>query len=163
MVARADDGAVKAYLGTYLFSGDEDERRARDKAIDDVVSGMNPIVRAIARHQLQEGTAIVPIITIAADAKNLTITDSQPLTAPLDGTPVRVKTYGGNEMDLSYDVTSDRILERLTGDGKGSKNTFSRNADKLKLHVHIYAKELPKDLEYVLTYLSPTLHSNRRG
>jgi len=160
-LAAAEGRAVDAYLGAYLFGGEEAERRAREKAIDDVVSSMNPLVRAIARHQLDEGTAIPPMVAIAADAKNLTITDFLPLTAPLDGSSVRVKTYGGNEMDLSYDVTSERLLQRLTGDGKGSKSFFTVEKGKLKHHVHIYAKELPKDLEYVLTY-STAPHSARR-
>ena len=154
-LAFADNSPVKSFVGTYAYAGDAAERKARDAAIDDVVSSMTPIARGIARDKLQEATAIPSHVVFAADTKNLTVTEKEPLTAPLDGSPVDVKGYDDSDMKLTYEIAKDQIVQKLSGDGKGRKTNYALDAASLRVHVHVYAKQLPKPLDYDLTFARP--------
>ena len=154
-LAFADSSPVKSFVGTYEYAGDAAERKARDAAIDDVVSSMTAIARGIARDKLQEATAIPSHVIFAADTKNLTVTEKAPLTAPLDGSAVDVKGYDDSDMKLTYEIGKDQIVQKLSGDGKGRKTNYTLDSASLRVHVHVYAKQLPKPLDYDLTFARP--------
>lgn len=151
--ALAAEGGEKAFLGGYKHGGGDKEREARDAAIDDVVSGMNIVSRTIARERLRSANAIPAKITFASDGTSLTVSlDGRVYTAPLAGTSVKVTGITGDKLDLSYAISSGKIEQRFSGDGKGRVNTFTKSGDQLVMSVRVYATQLPKDLRYKLTY-----------
>lgn len=163
-IALADDSPVRSFVGTYKYAGDKAERKARNAAIDDVVRRMTPIARGIARGKLQDATAIPSHVTFAVDAKNLTVTEMEALTAPLDGSAVKVKGYDDAEMKLTYEIGEGQIVQKLSGDGKGRKTHYALpDPASLKVHVHVYAKQLPIPLDYDLTFARPKAKGSGHG
>jgi len=145
--------AEKAFVGTYKHAGGDKEREARDKAIDDVVSGMNFIARPIARDRLKAANPIAATLAISSDATSLTITfDTRTYTAPLSGTSVKVKGITGDELQLSYKVSTGQIEQRFAGEGRGRVNTFTKSDELVVVDVRVHSTQLPKDLKYRLTY-----------
>jgi hypothetical protein len=149
----AADGAEKPFVGTYKHAGGDKEREARDQAIEDVVSGMNIVSRTIARDRLKSANVIAAAITIASDGTSLTISlDSRTYTAPLSGSSVKVTGITGDKLDLSYAVSTGKIDQKFSGDGKGRVNSFTKSGEQLVMNVRVYSNQLPKDLKYKLTY-----------
>lgn len=151
--ALAADGAEKAFLGSYKHSGGDKERELRDKAIEDVVSGMNILSRTIAREKLKSANAIAAAVSFASDGTSLTVTlDTRVYTAPLSGGSVKVTGITGDKLDLSYAISTGKIDQRFSAEGRGRVNGFTRSGDQLVMNVRVHATQLPKDLRYKLTY-----------
>lgn len=143
----------KPFIGTYKHSGGDKEREARDAAIDDVVSSMNIVSRTIAREKLKSANVIAAAVVFASDGTSLTVTlDGRVYTAPLSGSSVKVTGITGDKLDLSYVVTSGKIEQKFSAQGKGRTNTFTKSGDVLTMNVRVFSDQLPKDLKYKLTY-----------
>ena len=150
--AHAQD-EIAPFLGTFNFSGGDKERAGLTKAIDDLVSEMNFIARGIARDKLKKANPIPSMIGFASDPKILTVTfDSRTYTAPLDGSPVKVKGILGDDMALAYKIGPSRIDQLFIGDEKGRTNTLHLDGTTCTMNVRIYASKLPRDLLYTLTF-----------
>lgn len=149
----AAEGAEKPFVGSYKYSGGDKEKEARDAAIDDVVSSMNIVSRTIARERLKSANAIAQAVVIASDGTNLTISlDTRVYKAPLAGTSVKVTGITGDQLDLTYSVSTGKIEQRFSAEGKGRVNGFTRSGEQLTMSVRVHATQLPKDLKYKLTY-----------
>lgn len=152
----AADGAEKAYHGTYKYAGGDKEREARDAAIEDAISGLNILIRPIARDRMKAAMAINSAITITSDATNLTISlDSLAYAAPLAGGSVKVTGITGDKLNLSYSISSSKIDQKFSGDQGGRVNTFTKSGDQLVMNVRVHSDKLPKDVKYKLTYKKP--------
>jgi hypothetical protein len=153
--APSGDDLLKAYVGAFRHTGGDKERIARDRAIEDVVSGMSFLVRKIARDRLTAANAIAVALTFSRTARSLTIAmDDRSFTGPLDGSKTKVKSIGGDEMDMSYQISRDSVTQNFERDGRGRTNTFTLDGDKsLRMNVRVFADQLPKDLVYELTYV----------
>ncbi|MBK8257695.1 MAG: hypothetical protein IPK82_34130 [Polyangiaceae bacterium] len=146
-------GEEKPFVGTYKHSGGDKEREARDTAIDDVVSSMNIVSRTIAREKLKSANVIAAVVVFASDDTSLTVSlDQRVYTAPLSGSSVKVTGITGDKLDLSYAVTSGKIEQRFSAQGKGRTNTFTKSGDVLTMNVRVFSDQLPKELKYKLTY-----------
>jgi hypothetical protein len=152
--ASAGEDDVKLYVGAFRFAGGDKEVQARDEAIEDVVSGMSFLVRGIARSRLTAANPIATNATIATSGASLTIAmDSRSFTGPLDGSKTKVKSSSGDDMDMHFEITKQSLTQVFAGDEKGRINTFTLDGSKgLDMLVHVYAKQLPKDLVYRVTY-----------
>lgn len=151
--ARAAKSPADPYLGTYAFAGGESEREERDKAIEDVVSGMSFVVRGIARDRLKTANPIAAAIAITLDGSSLTVrADTRTHTAPIDGTKVKVKGITGDDMMMHFDISDERLDQIFLADDKGRRNRFVADGRKLTLNVRVHADKLPKALLYRLTY-----------
>jgi hypothetical protein len=151
--ALAQDEEWKKLLGSFKFAGGAAEEARRLKAIDDVVDKMSPIVRGIARGKLREATVIAPRISLATVGKNFTMADDEHrYTAPTDGSVVKVTVFNGDEMDLSYDLKDDEIVQLFSDGSKGSVHSFSRSGDKLVVRHAVFASQLPERIVYNTTY-----------
>lgn len=149
----AAEGDEKPFLGSYKHSGGDKDREARDQAIDDVVSGMNIVSRTIARDRLKSANVIAAAIGITSDGTSLTISlDTRVYTAPLSGGTVKVTGITGDKLDLSYALSTGKIEQRFSGEGKGRVNAFTKSGDQLTMNVRVYSTQLPKELKYKLTY-----------
>lgn len=152
--AAANGDAVSSYVGQFRHVGGDTDREARDKAIDDVVSGMNGLIRGIARTRLIDANPIAERLGLVADASSLTVTmDKLSYTGPLDGGKVKVKSITGDDMDMHYEITKESLTQVFEGDGRGRVNIFTLGTEgRLLLKVRVYAEQLPKDLIYRLGY-----------
>jgi hypothetical protein len=149
----AADGAEKAYHGSYKYAGGDKEREARDAAIEDVISGLNILIRPIARDRLKSAMATAAAISITSDATNLTVSlDSLVYTAPLTGGSVKATGITGDKLNLSYAISSAKIDQKFSGDQGGRVNTFTKSGDQLVMNVRVHSDKLPKDLKFKLTY-----------
>jgi len=152
LAASAGDAATP-FLGTFTFSGGDKERQAWEKAIDDVVSGMNAVVRGIARDKLKKSNPIATTLAFAADAKNLTVAfDSRTYTAPLDGAPVRITSILGDDMIMAFKIAGSDLDQRFTGSDDGRTNQFHVDGKTCVMRVRVFSSKLPKDLVYALSY-----------
>jgi len=152
--ASAAEDEAKAYMGAFRHAGGDKERAARDSAIEDVVSGMSFLVRKIARDRLTSANPIASDLKFSKSATSLTVVmDKRSFTGPLDGSKTKVKSISGDDMDMSYDITSKSLTQKFEADKKGRVNIFTLDGDKrLGMKVRVYAEQLPKDLVYRLTY-----------
>mgnify|MGYP000922475151 CR=1 FL=1 len=151
--SRAGEDPVTAFLGAYQYAGGDKERKLRDKAIDDVVAGMNVIIRGIARDKLKAANPIADVLAFAATATNLTVKmDARSHTGPRDGGRVKVKGITGDELEMRYAIRPLRIDQIFTGEDKGRTNAFSLAESTVAMRVRVHSTQLPKDLVYTLTY-----------
>ncbi len=142
-----------AFLGSYKHSGGKADLDARDRAIDDVVKGMNVFARGIARDRLKESNPIARAMVFSASDKALTIAmDQRAYTAPLDGSKVKVKGITGDELDLHLVLAAGSLKQVFSAEDKGRINSFSFSGSTLLMHVRVHAEKLPKDLLYKLSY-----------
>ncbi len=147
------ESAIKAFLGSFKHTGGKADTDGRDRAIDDVVKAMNPLVRSIARSRLKETNPIAASLKLTLVGKSLkSDMDGRAYTAPLDGSTVTVKGITGDELELHLEIASDSFKQVFLGDDKGRTNTFRREGDALVLNVRVHSKQLPKDLLYKLSY-----------
>ena len=151
--AAAEEAPIDAFLGSFRHAGGQKEREARDKAIEDVVADMSFIARGIARDKLKQSNPIAKKLAFVSDRKDLTVTmDTRSYTGPLDGSPVKVKTILGDEMDMRLKCRSGALDQSFSAEDKSRLNAFRFDGDKLVLSVRVHASALPKDLVYKLTY-----------
>jgi hypothetical protein len=144
---------LAALLGKYRHSGGDKEHKARDAAIDAVVAEMNVLVRAIARGRLKATNPIAPSVSLSSDGDAITVVlGTRSYRAPRDGRAVKVKGISGDEVELRYRVTKDRLEQRFAGEDGGRVNTFALDGDALVMRVRVFSPKLPKDLSYKLTY-----------
>ncbi len=152
-IARADADPLDPFVGRFRHSGGDKERQARDKAIDDVVAGMNVLVRGIARDRLKEANPIARVLSFAATSKDLTVTmDARSYTGPRDGKKVRVKGITGDELDMHYAIARFRVDQIFSAEERGRTNRFSLDEEVVSMRIRVHATQLPKDLIYTLTY-----------
>ncbi|NUP13698.1 MAG: hypothetical protein HOW73_47285 [Polyangiaceae bacterium] len=148
-----DPGSPAAqFVGTFKHVGAQAEVEARDAAIDGVVGQMGMLSRGIARDRLKESNPVASTISVSADQGSVTIAmDDRSYTAPLDGTPVKVKGITGDELDLSVKI-GDGLEQTFSGDEKGRINSMRIENNRLILTVVVHAEALPTKLTYTLTY-----------
>lgn len=151
----AADAAVdlSKLCGTYRFAGGEAERRALSDAIEDVVQGLSAIARPIARARLQEANPVPEGLSLRSDAKRFTLAyAAETFTAPLDGTPAKVATSAGDDLELRVHFEKGTLRQVFSGEGKSRTNLLRREGDRLAIYVRVRAEMLPKELVYRLTF-----------
>jgi hypothetical protein len=152
------DKAVAALTGEFRWIGGTAERKARDKAIDDVVDGMNFIVRGIARKRLKQANPIPRLVRIRRAGEDVLVIriDKRVYRAKIGGPAVTVVGITGDELKLTHRVVDNRVVQRFEGESGGRVNTFTplgKGDDKgMKLRVRVFSDKLPKDLVYGLSY-----------
>lgn len=148
----AADSPAKVFEGSYRYAGGEEEKAARDKAIDDVVSGMSVFSRGIAKGKLVDSNPIAEEVSVAgANGKLKVSMDEREYAAPIDGQPAKVKGITGDEMDMHFKIAAD-LEQTFAAEGRGRVNTFHIDGDKLTIMVKVHSDQLPKELVYELTY-----------
>ena len=153
--ANAAEDLLKPYLGPFRHSGGDKDLKARDRAIEGVVSEMSFLVRKMARDRLTAANAIASLLIFSRTSTELTIVmDDRSFTGPLDGTKTKVISSGDTEIDMNYVLSKNSLTQNFERDGRGRINTFTLEGDKsLRMDVRVFADELPKDLVYKLSYV----------
>jgi hypothetical protein len=150
--APAPESPVAKFVGTYKWVGGVAEQRTLWGKIEGIANTFNFIAKPIVRDRLAAGNQIPKQIRIESDGNTIVIwQDKAEQRAPVDGTSTKIKASNGEMMDLSYEI-GDELVQTFKGNAKGRVNTYRIEGDKLVYHVRIHASQLPRELEYVLTY-----------
>ncbi|NUO51044.1 MAG: hypothetical protein HOV80_19485 [Polyangiaceae bacterium] len=144
--APAPESPVAKFVGTYKWVGGVAEQRTLWGKIENMANTFNFIAKPIVRDKLAAGNQIPKTIRIESDGK-----DKTEQRAPVDGTSTKIKATNGEMMDMSFDI-NDELVQTFKGNAKGRVNSYRLDGDKLTFHVRIHASQLPKELEYELTY-----------
>jgi hypothetical protein len=137
--------------GEYRYVGDEAERAARLRAIEDVVGGMNVLVRSIARARLERSTRIIERLGVERAGTRTSITlDGLRYTTLRDDEPVATTAATGEKVLLRHHLDGFVVVQRLDGEQGWRENRYSCRG--LRLEVRIHSPRLPRDLVYRLTY-----------
>jgi hypothetical protein len=108
-VSAADKEVAASFVGSYVFVGGAGQRTAREAAIDDVVSGMNILVRGIARKKLGNSTPIATRLEVSVTGSQISVAfDGLAHVAELDGETARVVGTQGDELDYHVEFLGVR-------------------------------------------------------
>ena len=155
-VGSVDDRMRKSaerFVGAFAFVGGEAERKARDAAIEDVVSDMGLIAKPIARDKLRAGNEIAERLEITVDGDVVSVSfDGRPFVAALDGSKKRVTGILGDQLDYHVEIGGAHLRQVFTGDRGGRSNSIRRAGGKVAIDVKVTSSRLPKPLQYRLTY-----------
>ncbi len=153
--AAGDDGP-RSLEGTWIYAGDDAERRARLDAIEDTVQRMPRIMRAIARGRITASTEIPARITIRVDGGEVTIAegDGGGRSTPWDGTPVAVQGNEDPAATLARTWDGGALTSRFQEPKGSGTDVFRPAADgrTMTLTVTVASQHLPSDIVYDLTY-----------
>jgi hypothetical protein len=140
-------------LGAYRHLGGANERVALDAAIDGVVADLGIVARGVARQRLFRANPIPKSLVLAADKRSLMLAyDAELFTAPLVGTPAKVRCSTGEEVDLRLVHAKGGFDLVFSTEGKSRTNHLSRQDGALLVDVTVRAEGLPRALTYRLTY-----------
>jgi hypothetical protein len=148
-------GKIAPLAGRYRFVGGKAEVAALEAAIEDVVGGMNVLVRGTARRRLAESAAIPAGLSLSLKNEMLTVRlPDAAYAAPLDGSRVMVEGPAGDPIALRHQVLGDAKLRQLFDADDGWRvNTCERLENgRLRIHVTIHSPKLPKNLDYAITF-----------
>jgi hypothetical protein len=148
----AADSPARPFVGTYRFAGSDAERQAIDHAIDVSVSQLGSFVRGFARKRLAAANRVPAELVMKAGGNAFVVlVDNRPYSGLLDGKATTVTVATGDVMDMSFKFGSD-MVQTFADREKGRVNTFELRGNQLVMHVRVYAKELPEDVKYDLTF-----------
>jgi len=147
---RAADG----FAGDYRFVGGAAERDAVDRAIEEVVGEMNPLVRPVARDRLARGNKVPTELHISRDQDALVVSfDGRKHTAALDGTTTTVTGTGGDALRYRVEIDAAELRQSFVGEKGRRENKLRLGGDrKLALQVVVTSPQLPAALRYRLTF-----------
>jgi hypothetical protein len=147
------DSPARPFIGTYRFAGGDAEREAVGRAIDSSVSDLGSFVRGFARKRLI-GANRVPAELVMKGGGNsfVVLVDNRPYAGLLDGRAVQVTVATGDVMDMSFKFGAE-MVQTFADREKGRVNRFELRGNQLVMHVRVYAKELPEEVKYDLTFL----------
>lgn len=156
--ADASEPALQRFEGTYRYVGGDDEIRALDRAIDEVVDQMLFLIRGIARRRLRAPNLPSKEVRLLTDKGQIRIVrPGQPeVSAPADGTPITWQhPTDGDVFQVSHGIDDEGALyQRFEGEQSVSRNRFilSEREKRLTIHTAITANRLPAPLRFKMTY-----------
>lgn len=156
--AEAVNPALDEYLGTYRYVGGDTDVEALDRAIEDVVSQMNFLIRGIARRRLREPNLPSKEVSIALHEGLIRIDrPGQPrVSAPADGKAITWRhPEDGDVFEVQHGIDDGGVLyQRFEGERSVSRNRFvlSEDGESLTIHTVIRADRLPAPLRFEMRY-----------
>ena len=161
--------SVGTLTGNWQRQESSSQRSARLKVIDDVTSEMNWLMRGKAKEKLREATAKNESISIQDNGNNVAITATgRPrLSISTDGKASKIKGQAESGTVRASRQNGVLILEMEGGNGsRTTRYTLSPDKSKLTLDVKMSSPNLPKPLQYQVTYIRATntrKATNRNG
>ena len=154
----AVDPALEKYLGTYRYVGGDTDIEALDRAIEDVVSQMNFLIRGIARRRLRDPNLPSKEVTITSDDGQIRIDrpGQPPVSAPVDGKAITWRhPEDGDVFRVQHGIDArGELYQRFEGERSVSRNRFvlSDDGNALSIHTFIQADRLPAPLRFQMSY-----------
>lgn len=156
--ARAAPGSVVTDIaGVFKYAGGKRERDRFRGAVEDVVAGLNMLLRPIARGKLLESQAPAPTLTVGLEGAMATVqrAGKPAVRAQIDGPATKWKNQYGGLFKIRMRAKNERTLA-LTFDGTSShsESTYglSKDGKTLTLRTKIADPRLPKSLAFSYTY-----------
>ena len=152
------DTNLHKYLGTYRYVGGEKDIQALDKAIEQVVSQMNFLIRGIARRRLREPNLPSKEVSISLDEAQIRIErPGQPeVSAPASGKAITWRNpEEGDVFQVQHGIDErGELYQRFAGERSVSVNRFvlSDDGNALTIHTLIEADRLPAPLRFEMSY-----------
>jgi len=156
--AKASQTELQRFVGTYRYVGGDEEIRALDRAIEDVVAQMNFFIRGIARRRLRAPNLPSKEVSVLSENGQIRIVrPGQPeVSAPADGEPITWRhPTDGDVFRVSHGIDHKGALsQRFEGDRSVSRNRFvlDEDAKRMTIHTEITADRLPAPLRFEMTY-----------
>lgn len=148
-------------LGTYEFSGGENDRKEASSAIDALAAEIPMLMRSTAKKRLNKISAIQDWISFTAEKCPFTYTNASgaKLVGDCDGQTYEGTTLGGKHMtfirSLSHNDEGALVLteQRKTESSRQMhRYILSEDRNSLRLEIAFENERLPSALEYALTY-----------
>ncbi|MGA2079344.1 MAG: hypothetical protein ABSH53_01830 [Holophaga sp.] len=124
--------------------------------IDQATAPMNFLTRPIARSRLRNTNVVFRRIQVARTGAEVTITfdDRQPMSMPLDGTPVAWTREDGEKMTVAARLDGDDLEQTFTAHDGQRVNHFHVDPDTrtLRFQVTVRSGRLPGPVAYTVDY-----------
>lgn len=146
---------TRALETRYVYAGGAAQRQAIERAVEDVVSEMLPLIRSVARKRLLESNGILESLefSLSGDPLALKYIGDRIIEAPRSGKAVPWKDENGDPVRVSLRLQGTTLVQQLSDNRGSRRNTYVFGPDgKLTMHVRIESSMMPKPLEYSLTY-----------
>jgi hypothetical protein len=142
------------FTGVYLYSPQSADRLKIDRAIDDAVSGLGMLRRAIARSRLQQSTKPLPRFQVHFESDRVLLRLHQhEFDLPLNGRAVPAKGLDGNAVKASARVGTKVLYQTLQGTQGSRYHEFRFREDgSVSVWTRIESEHLPNRVSYNLAY-----------
>ena len=152
----AAPSSLFANLGWYAYEPDSDQALAIERAIDDGVAHMFPILRSIARSRLRSTNQLPHTVqvVIAPDSIGTQLDADRPMNLPRDGTTVRWEDGEGDVCDARMTVVGDTLMQFCTA-ARGSsiaRYVLEDSGEQLERTAHITSPHLSKPIDYATRF-----------
>jgi hypothetical protein len=142
--------------GSYAYEPDSDQALAIERAIDDGVAHMFPILRSIARRRLRSTNKLPQTVqvVIAPDSIGTQLDSDRPMNLPRDGATVRWEDGKGDVCDARMTVVGDTLIQFCTA-ARGSsiaRYVLEDGGEQLERTMHITSPQLSKPIDYATRF-----------
>ena len=140
--------------GVYLYSPQSADRLKIERAIDNAVSGLGMLKRAIARHRLQQSTKPIPRFQVNVESERVLLRlDRHEFELPLAGRAVVAKGLDGNAVKASVHMSANILYQTLEGTQGTRYHEFRFREDgSVSVWTRIESEHLPNRVSYNLEY-----------
>lgn len=140
--------------GQFAFDGGASERSQIAQSVDTATEEMNFVVRGIARDRLKKTNRAPETIELSRQGEQLTVViDGRRYEGVLDAKPVTVTGITGDDVEMTYRIAGDQLLQTFRGEDGGRENAFRLvDSDTVVMDVRVFSPRLPADILYSLTY-----------
>lgn len=152
-----DASAEEQFSGTYTLSVPQKKARASvNQKIEKLVDDMNFIKRPFARSSLKGTTEPCAKLTLAFPSDEVSVKcHGKPVTvSPDDGTQAPYKSDDGTTYQVRQEIEGSSLTQFFKGEDGTRTNTYtlSNGGDTLNLAVKIESDQLPRPLQYELSF-----------
>lgn len=156
IVGFAQQGVAQdaSLTGDWVLSKDANEQAQRYKAIDQVVQGMNGLIRGRAREMLREKTTPQPSMVLTDEGDRITMSgNNRRVTFTTDGSPNRVQSERGTATLRAKRQNGKLVVTSQAKNGT-QKTVYSLSEDgmNLVLDTTVSGGKLKKPIRFRTTY-----------
>jgi hypothetical protein len=142
------------FTGVYLYSPKSADRLTIERAIDDAVSGLGMLKRAIARNRLQQSTKPIPRFQVHFEPERVLLRLYQrEFELPLNGRAVPARGLDGHMVKASVHMKINVLYQTLEGTRGTRYHEFRFREDgSVSVWTRIESEHLPNRVSYNLEY-----------
>ncbi len=149
--------AEEQFSGSYTLSVPQKKARASiNQKIEKLVDDMNFVKRPFARSSLKGTTEPCGKLTLAFPSDEVSVKcHGKPVTvSPDDGTQAPYKSDDGETYQVRQEISGSSLTQFFRGEDGTRTNTYtlSDGGDTLNLAVKIESDQLPRPLQYKLSF-----------
>lgn len=154
--AAADEAQAPTFSGRFHFAGGKKERDRVTAAVEEAVQALLPFLHDLARKRLTRANEIPSSITMTmkGDEMELRYGDLEPMRAPLDGSIRHWHNHEGARVKIKLELRGDTLVQTTwnAGGRRVMRWRLSEDGKRLRLHSTMSSPQLPKAIDYRLTF-----------